>query len=302
MALIADEDEEEIETPLVEEAEAPPVEPIAEVEQPLPARVEEMHLGEPTTDVDQAWMPLVEDESMMEAAAPQIPEEEPTIEPVAKPEIAETPAPMVEPVADVAFGVAPETAEEPEVPAWAAEEAQPAEEEITLGPDWVLLTDDEEAEIELAKERAAVVSFGLEEPSPIEEAPVEEEAIPVSEGLPSELEPAARPTWVALEEAAAEEPAAIAQADEIVAEDQDDETRLETARRLWASGQKDEAHAVYEKLLKTSVRDEIITDLEQITAEEPSNEPSLRLLGDAYMRENRLQNALDAYRRALASL
>ena len=43
-------------------------------------------------------------------------------------------------------------------------------------------------------------------------------------------------------------------------------------------------------------------DLEKITGDEPQYEPALRLLGDAYVRDNQLQDALDAYRRALASL
>jgi cytochrome c-type biogenesis protein CcmH/NrfG len=54
--------------------------------------------------------------------------------------------------------------------------------------------------------------------------------------------------------------------------------------------------------LKSPLRDDVVADLEKITVDEPVEESMLRLLGDAYMRENRLQEALEAYRRALANL
>jgi DNA-binding SARP family transcriptional activator len=82
----------------------------------------------------------------------------------------------------------------------------------------------------------------------------------------------------------------------------EDQARLELARRLWDSGQRDDACTEFEALVRSPIRSKVIADLEEITADEPSEEPMFRLLGDAYVRENRLQDALKAYRRALTIL
>jgi cytochrome c-type biogenesis protein CcmH/NrfG len=48
--------------------------------------------------------------------------------------------------------------------------------------------------------------------------------------------------------------------------------------------------------------DEVIVELEGHTARRRSTPPLLRVLGDAYMKNNRLQKALDTYRTALGQL
>jgi tetratricopeptide (TPR) repeat protein len=96
--------------------------------------------------------------------------------------------------------------------------------------------------------------------------------------------------------------AQVAIVEEPIGEPEDDQTHLELARRWWAAGQKEKAWAAFEELLSSPLRDDVIADLESILAEGAPEELTLRLLGDAYMRENRLQEALDVYRRALGSL
>jgi tetratricopeptide (TPR) repeat protein len=247
----------------LEQAWVPPVAP-EEVAAPAPAEDVLPAEAEPAAEWDQAWMALTEDEGPAEAIAPVVAEEAPPFEP-----------PTVEEIA-------------PELPAWAVAEAAETilevvpgvEEEMATGPDWVWLAEEDEAEIR---------TF---EPEPV--APPE---------------PPTRPTWITLdEEPAAEAPVAVAPAvDEGVADraawrEDTDEVRLERARSLWAAGQKGQARIEYERLIRSSLRDDVIADLENITTDEPPEALMLRLLGDAYMRDNRLQNALDTYRRALASL
>ena len=96
--------------------------------------------------------------------------------------------------------------------------------------------------------------------------------------------------------------AQVTMVDEQIDDAEDDQAVLELARRLWAAGQKEQARAAYQELLSSPLRDDVITDLERIIDEGVPEELTLRLLGDAYMRENRLEEALDIYRRALASL
>ena len=88
----------------------------------------------------------------------------------------------------------------------------------------------------------------------------------------------------------------------VAVEEDDDQARIEVARNLWTIGQKDQARKEYEKLIKSPLLDAVISDLENVTADMPSDESVLRLLGDAYMKDNRLEEALAAYRRALTSL
>ena len=80
------------------------------------------------------------------------------------------------------------------------------------------------------------------------------------------------------------------------------QARIQLARDLWSAGQKADARAEYERLLRSTLRSDVTTDLERLASEESVDEPTLRLLGDAYMKEDRLQEALKAYRRALSSL
>jgi hypothetical protein len=261
--------------------EAPAVEPTAEEELPEPEITEAPVLAE--EPAAEAMTELDEYEAE--------PWEE--LEPASD----EKETPSWEPVAEAAEA---EEEPEPELPEWATAEA------VETAPD-ISLEATEDMELELALQREQVedkvtapaepMPSDLEQPSAEVERPAEEEEI-VEPELPG------RPTWVTIEEEEEISPAApeVPVAREVVSEPSDDQEWLEKARHLWSTGENKEAHKVYQRLLSTPLRDEVMADLEQITAEEPADEAILRLLGDAYMRDNRLQKALATYRRALSSL
>ncbi|MFH2038934.1 MAG: tetratricopeptide repeat protein [Chloroflexota bacterium] len=76
-------------------------------------------------------------------------------------------------------------------------------------------------------------------------------------------------------------------------------SNLEKAQSLIDSGEFKEAMEVYGKLIKKGQSLEgVIHDLRETTDRYPSEIGIWQLLGDAYMRANRLQDALDAYIRA----
>ena len=78
-----------------------------------------------------------------------------------------------------------------------------------------------------------------------------------------------------------------------------DMDRLETARSATREGDFDKAVTEYGELLQNGVGlDVLIGDLEQ-TRSSHRNPLLTRLLGDVYMRDGQLQNALDSYRQAL---
>jgi hypothetical protein len=302
-------EEEEAWMALVEDKVVEATAPIAveetlptEVQADLPAEEVEQELpGTPTTDLDQAWMTLAEDESLEEIPAHSISEEESIVAGIEAVERAAEEEPEIE------------------IPPWATAEAVEtiekvpliAEQEIRMGPDLVLLTEEEEAEIKLPREPELAAPVDIAEPIPDMKQPAEEEAAVfataeavVPTDLEDEAEAVEQPAWVAMEEAPISE-ALIEDAprvEEKVTEPDSDQARLELARELWTAGQKADARAEYERLLRSTMRGEVTTDLEKLVSDESADEPTLRLLGDAYMKEDRLQEALEAYRRALSSL
>jgi tetratricopeptide (TPR) repeat protein len=77
------------------------------------------------------------------------------------------------------------------------------------------------------------------------------------------------------------------------------EVRLESARARLQAGQRDEALDEYESLILERERlDTVVADLESVS-EQAQTRRLLRALGDAYMRQDRLQKALDTYKQAL---
>jgi tetratricopeptide (TPR) repeat protein len=207
------------------------------------------------------WMSLA-DEVPVEVTPPLEAEETQPFEPIAE---------LDEAWVDVAARELPE-GEAPPLPAWAAAEAIEAiVDGVATGPDWVLLSEEEEAQVRTM------------EPEPVAPPP---------------------PTWVALEPEVKAPPAAKKAPPKRRAPkaDDDHQARLEQARKLWSAGQREQACAEYERLIKSPLLDDVIVDLEKITGEGLEYEPALRLLGDAYMRDNRLSDALAAYRHALSSL
>ncbi len=83
----------------------------------------------------------------------------------------------------------------------------------------------------------------------------------------------------------------------------DHETRLAMARLLFNLGDTARAVREYQRLLRVaSMRDTVITDLEQAVQLRPDESRLWQALGDAYQEAGKLQKALEAYRRALATL
>ncbi|MGD2144215.1 MAG: hypothetical protein PVF54_07035, partial [Anaerolineae bacterium] len=77
---------------------------------------------------------------------------------------------------------------------------------------------------------------------------------------------------------------------------------LELGRLQWKADRRDQAIGTYEHLIiNNALLEEVIPDLEACAEEWP--DVSLKqALGDAYMAADRLEEALNVYRQALASL
>jgi DNA-binding SARP family transcriptional activator len=74
---------------------------------------------------------------------------------------------------------------------------------------------------------------------------------------------------------------------------------LESARNELSSNNITGALSSYEKLIKKArYLDEVIYDLREALYRHPVNVDIWQALGDAYMRSNRLQDALDSYTKA----
>jgi hypothetical protein len=79
--------------------------------------------------------------------------------------------------------------------------------------------------------------------------------------------------------------------------------RLEQAQAARDAGNIDEALQHYENLISGGLQlDRIIEDIKQIIKSYPANAMLYQVMGDAMMKDGRLQSALDAYRTALAKL
>jgi thioredoxin-like negative regulator of GroEL len=168
--------------------------------------------------------------------------------------------------------------EEPELPEWLRE---PAPEPI-----------EEEAEEPAVAEPAPLL---------VEETPVliaeEVEAPPeLEEEIAAEPEP---PTVVAQEVVTG----ISAFRRQLEAEPDDHVARLALARALTDDGVLDEALDKYGELVAAGQElDDVAVDLEKVVRSSPRNTLARRVLGDAYMKQNRLGEALEAYRQALDSL
>ena len=79
--------------------------------------------------------------------------------------------------------------------------------------------------------------------------------------------------------------------------------RLESARSTRDAGNIDEALQYYESLVSSGVHlDQVIEDMQQTIRSYPANPMLYQVMGDAMMKDGRLQSALEAYRQALAKL
>jgi len=164
----------------------------------------------------------------------------------------------------------------------------------------------EEAAAPPAEEAFGWTAFGEPEAPPVAEVPAVME-----EGLPPEEAPAPE---IPLEEEVApapviEETAAEASAEPFAAEraylkkhPRDYEALLALAQALWQTGERQEALEAYTRVIRSGkLLEEVIPDLEKCLEQWPDLSIQ-QTLGDAYMKADRLQEALDIYRRALESL
>jgi len=163
------------------------------------------------------------------------------------------------------------------------------------GPEWLgeLVRDEERLEeIEAIEEEIA----SAEPTPPVEYVEIEEAEVPSA--APPEPEPVAAP--------APPTPAPITTRylEPLRAEDlpEDPAARLAMARATLNAGDWAEALLIYQSLVNSSeLLDDVIGDLESGVSRHPDAE-GFQLLGDACMKDGRLQDALQAYRTALASL
>jgi tetratricopeptide (TPR) repeat protein len=319
----------ESEIPSVPEAELPPHEletTLLSAEEPAPDWVRELE-PEPGEAVEEPELPEWLREPALELAEEEV--EEPELPEWLREPALET---AEEEIEEPSISEPAEAVEEPELPEWlrepALEMAEEEVEELEL-PEWlrepVLETAEEEVEEPSIPEPADLVKEPelpewLREPAP---EPIEEEAEEPAVAEPAPLPVEETPVLIAEEleappeleeEVAAEpEPPAVV-AEEVVtgisafrrqlaAEPDDHITRLALARALTDEGILDEALDKYGELVAAGQElDDVAVDLEKVVRSSPRNTLARRVLGDAYMKQNRLGEALEAYRQALDSL
>ncbi|MBE9506910.1 MAG: tetratricopeptide repeat protein [Chloroflexi bacterium] len=276
---------------------------LAQIEAETEARTAEI-MGRP-----KPAEPPVEEVAPEEAAAP------PPGEEIAVPPVEEA----VAPTAEAAFGWT--TFGEPEAPpeVVAAEEALPTEEPApSEAPEWARL---EEVEAPPVVELPVVEEMGVPEAAPpteevhwgealdilLEEeaapAPVAEEPAGVSEAEMAEAieEAIVLPEPPAVEVPAEPEPFAAERA-HLKEHARDYEARLALARALWQTGEREEALEAYGRVIRAGkFLESVIPELEEYLEQWP-DVGTQRVLGDAYMKDGRLQDALALYRQALKTL
>ena len=139
----------------------------------------------------------------------------------------------------------------------------------------------------------------MEQPTPTipdEWMPVEKhEPVPASEQMPPVEEEKVTPVS---QPASSQAPKGTGTLSSVPAQDKD-ATILSTAQQLLDSHQLEESMKEYSKLVKKGrLLDEVIHDLREALYRHPVDIILWQSLGDAYMRANRLQDALDAYTKA----
>ena len=257
------------------EPAAPVSEPVAPVEPPawLAELAAEETEPQPIAELESIWTPPAE---------PPLAERVTPVE--AEPVVVEASAEPVAPVESVtkAIEVAPEPEPIPEVPAWLAQEpvAEPPE-----PPIWIPAA----ATTPVAKSVKPPVS------EPVKA--VAADAIPVEAKPKAAKKPKAKSTSrPPRKRAGVAKPSKLrrTEAPEVV---------LALAREHLADDKLNEAVEVYSELIASShLLGDIITDLEAAALKRSDQPELLRTLGDAYMRDNQLQRALDAYKQALKKL
>lgn len=320
----------------LEEVERPSSEPVGLEEPELPEWLREptgavegfdLSIPEPTEVVQEPelpeWLrepaaPIEEVESLAEAAIATITEEPELPEWLREPaapvqEIEQAPAEPAAPALeklDARFPEPTDVFDEPELPDWLrglTPELMTTEEEA-LEPSPVVkeaierepAPETKEPEIEFAAEPGAepepipaVVGMVEMEPAPAAEEPEMEPA----PGAGREPEPAPAPAEV---KPITGVPALRQQ---LAAEPEDHVIRLALARALLDNDELGQALDEYKEIVSSGQElKEVSADLEQLLEVQPGNLQVRRILGDSYMKQGRLSEALEAYRQALARL
>jgi tetratricopeptide (TPR) repeat protein len=167
---------------------------------------------------------------------------------------------------------------------------------------------DEEIPAWLEEEVAEEVEVAPEPPAPV---PAAEDVSAGEEDMPNWLQklrdeeepaPAVEPVAAAVETVeTVAAPTVTEKPDDGLPSDADE--RLKLARLARDKGEIEEAVRVYDSLVASgSHLDRVIDDLEQSIKSYPSNYQLFQLMGDAMMKDGRLQSALDVYRQALTKL
>jgi hypothetical protein len=291
----------------VEEFPAPEVEP--EVPEAARAEREVPFIEELAPDEDVPAEELlrtelfVGEEEEESPVPPAVPPEAPEVSPEAlEARPSEMPAPAFEEPAPVEEAPpAEERPPEETAPAEEAPEAQPpavAEEVEVEEPAAAEVEAPDVAELEAVAEEARA-----EEPVPGEVVPTEE----VPEPEPSEAVDWVSPEAVSLAEALEEAPEDL---ERFIAErraytkehGEDVSAHLELGRVLWQADRRADAVAAYQSLIERGMLlDDVAADLEDY-AEQWPDAMLQQALGDAYMRADRLHEALEMYRQALETL
>jgi len=219
-------------------------------------------------------------------------------------ERAETPPAWVEEAAAEVQEAVTEAAAEPAAP----EPEAPAESTEEDLPEWLQGI---ESEAETAVEEEALSALLQDEPAFAEEqtadiqaaaveavAAEEQGAVPTAEQSEPTVEAAASPEP---EQAVTEAPAPPTPAR--TGKDARYAAMLEQAREAMSAGRLPEAFKLYAKLIrKKRYLEIVVADLEAALSRYPVDVDLWQTLGDAYMRQGRLQKALDAYDKAEALL
>ncbi len=199
---------------------------------------------------------------------------------------AEPPGPAEEPVAETpAEAEAVPPVEVPPEPEAISPEA--------AGPEWLgELVRDEESLAELEEVEEEVAPAEAAPPTPVEYVEVAEaEEAPVTPPEPEPVKVAESPTTRPLEPLRAED---LPEAPD---------ARLAMARAALNAGDWSEALMIYETLVSSSeLLDSVIEDMEAGVHQHADDAAGHQLLGDAFMKDGRLQDALKAYRTALSQL
>jgi tetratricopeptide (TPR) repeat protein len=229
------------------------------------------------------------------------------IEPIAA-EVPETPAPLgiepvseVEPEAEQPPEPIPVEPVEPEAPIpvepVAAEQVEPVATEVPTPTESVEVVPVDPA---VAEPPVPAEPVAAEAPAPLE--PVEEVTPPLVEPTPSEPVEAvpAEPAPEIEATVIVDVPQVPAAPEEPKKPEVDPKELVKAARQALASGDTDQAVTAYKSLIKTKTDlKTVIEDLRTALERDPKQPSLWQVLGDAYMGDDQLSEAIDAYQRGM---